>query len=120
MTFSELRKANVKRCEEVFHPIDSWSPADWAVALAGEVGEACNAVKKLRRFDDGTNTEKDPSTIKECIQLIANELADTIIYTDLLATRLGIDLENSVRQKFNIVSKRMNSSVYLDGEIPYD
>ena len=113
LSFDELRISNVVRCEQVFHPLHDWSPADWATALAGEVGEACNAVKKLRRCSDGTNTPKDPATTKDCVNLIAEELADTVIYADLLAARLGINLSNAVRDKFNIVSDRMKSNVRL-------
>ena len=72
--------------------------------MAGEAGEACNAVKKLRRHQDGTNTSKDPASKEECVDAIAAELADTIIYADLLAARLGIDLGDAVREKFNAVS----------------
>jgi NTP pyrophosphatase (non-canonical NTP hydrolase) len=104
LTFEELRRQNVSRCEAVFHPLGSWTPTDWACAMAGETGEACNAVKKLRRHADGTNSAKDPSTEAECVASIAVELADTVIYADLLAARLGIDLGEAVREKFNCVS----------------
>jgi len=113
LTFQQLRLVNVNRCEQVFHPLDSWSIADWAVALAGEAGETCDAVKKLRRLQDGKNTSKDPQTVSQCIENIGNELADTIIYADLLAAKLGIDLEKAIVRKFNIVSERMNSNIKL-------
>lgn len=113
LTFSELRTANVARCEEVFHPLAAWSPTDWACAMAGECGEACNAVKKLRRHADGTNTTKDPQTVEDCVAVIGHELADLIIYADLLAARLGIDLGAVVQQKFNVVSDRMSATVFL-------
>ena len=113
MKLSVLRVANVRRCEEVFHSLHAWTPTDWACALAGEVGEACNAVKKLRRIADGTNTAKDPQTEAEAIKAIGAELADTIIYADLLAARLGIDLSYEIQCKFNEVSRRMNSTVRL-------
>lgn len=113
LTFTQLRYANTKRCNEVFHALDSWSPTDWACAVAGEVGEACNIIKKLRRLDDGTNTAKDPQTKEECIELIAKELADAVIYIDLLAARLNIDLGDAVVDKFNEVSDRMKSSIGL-------
>jgi hypothetical protein len=67
---------------------------DWACALAGETGEACNLIKKLRR-GDAIDTED-----------IGKELADVVIYADLLAARLGIDLGEAVVQKFNEVSDR--------------
>ena len=106
LTFDALRAQNVARCVSVFHPLEDWTPSDWACAMAGESGEACNAVKKLRRHQDGTNTDKDPVTEEDCIAAIAKELADTVIYADLLAARLGIDLGEAVRQKFNAVSEK--------------
>ena len=83
------------------------------MALAGECGEMCNAVKKLRRLEDGTNTAKDPQTPEAAIAAVADELADTIIYADLLAARLGINLGEAVRSKFNQVSDRMNCEIKL-------
>ena len=108
-----LRVANVARVEEVFHPLNSWTPAEWACAMSGEAGEVCNAVKKLRRLQDGTNTEKDPQTEEACIVAIGKEIADTIIYLDLLAARLGINLSVVVPAKFDEVSQRMNSTIQL-------
>lgn len=105
LTFDELREQNVARCNSVFHPLNHWTPTDWACALSGESGEACNAVKKLRRLEDGTNTSKDPATEADCVAAVAEELADTVIYADLLAARLGIDLGQAVREKFNAVSE---------------
>ena len=113
MKLSVLRLANVERCEEVFHPLHDWSPTDWACAMAGEAGEACNAVKKLRRIADGTNTAKDPQNEIDAIKAIGAELADTIIYCDLLAARLGLDLSVEIQSKFNEVSRRMKSRVRL-------
>lgn len=104
LTLRQLRIANVSRCAQVFHSVQSWTPERWSNAMAGECGEVCNAVKKLNRVADGTNTEKDPQTEAECVTLIAAELADVIIYADLLSARLGIDLDSAVRDKFNQVS----------------
>lgn len=109
LTFNELRNANTERCEQVFHPINAWTPTDWACAMAGEAGEVCNAVKKLRRHADGTNTAKDPQSPEKCKEIIAKEIADTVIYLDLLASRLGIDLGAAVCKKFNEVSRRMSA-----------
>lgn len=101
MTFTEFRIANVTRCERSFHMCNDWTPTDWACALAGEVGEACNLVKKLRRG------EAIPA------QQIAKELADVITYCDLLAKRLDIDLESAVIDKFNEVSECVGSNIRL-------
>jgi NTP pyrophosphatase (non-canonical NTP hydrolase) len=104
LTFAELRDANRDRCGGSFHPLESWSLSDWATALAGEVGEACNLIKKGRR---GEPIER---------AALADELADAVIYLDLLAARLGLDLARAVAHKFNVVSDRRGSSTRLHPE----
>ncbi len=101
LTFKELRDVNVRRCEEVFHTLENWSLSDWGCALAGEVGEACNLIKKHRR---GEAVDLD---------LIAEEVADAVIYADLLLARMGRDLGEAVRAKFNKVSERRHSAIRL-------
>jgi NTP pyrophosphatase (non-canonical NTP hydrolase) len=118
--FSHLRAANLARCEVSFHPLNDWSPADWATAMAGEVGEACNQVKKLRRLQDGLQLANIPPEAQGIIESIGKELADTVIYADLLAARLGIDLGKAVVDKFNEVSDRVDSIVYLPNGIRAD
>ena len=51
LSFDRLRDRNTARCESAYHPISAWSPTDWACAMAGECGEACNLVKKLKRLE---------------------------------------------------------------------
>lgn len=101
LTFKTLRKVNIARCES-FHSLDDWTNSDWAMALAGEVGELCNKLKKRRRGDYIEDYE------------ISEELADIIFYTDLLAARLKVDLEKAVVDKFNKVSERYNSPIRLE------
>jgi len=101
LTFVALRAANKRRCEQEFHAIASWSATDWACAMAGECGEACNLIKKLRRGDAVE------------IEDIGRELADLVTYADLLAERLGIDLGEAVRDKFNEVSTRRYAGIFL-------
>lgn len=106
LTFDALRRANCSRCDR-WHPggIEDWSLSDWAVAMIGEAGEACNVVKKLNRVRDGiTGNTKSEAELRA--QLGA-ELADTLIYLDLLAQRAGIDLGAAVVAKFNAVSERV-------------
>jgi len=69
--------------------------------MNGEAGEAANLVKKIRRGDYVD------------IAAVEKELADMICYADLLAYHLDIDLGKAVRQKFNEVSKRVGSQVFL-------
>lgn len=113
LTFNELRKANVHRCETVFHKLDEWSPSDWGNALAGECGEACNEIKKLRRLDT-EDKSKDTEAEREKRRInIGKELADLICYADLTAARLGIDLAQAVRDKFNEVSDKRETDIKL-------
>lgn len=113
LTFKQLRRANVARCESVFHSITDWSPTDWACALAGESGEFCNTIKKYRRLD---GADADLDTLKhrqELVEDAGKELADVVIYADLCAARFGLSLEQLVRNKFNEVSKRRQASQRL-------
>lgn len=110
LTFEEMRTTNLARCER-WHKfgIAEWSVADWAVAMAGEAGEVCNAVKKLRRVEGDIANISEPgrqiSTQAEAVAKIGEEIADTILYLDLLAARLNIDIPREVRAKFNKVSE---------------
>jgi NTP pyrophosphatase (non-canonical NTP hydrolase) len=113
LSFEKLREQNVRRCEDVFHPVDSWSPTDWATAMAGECGEACNNIKKLRRLDGADKSIDTPFNRNTLISKTADELADLVIYADLLATRLGIDLGQAVVDKFNEVSEKRGSAFTL-------
>lgn len=111
LDFAELRFTNLSRGLR-WHPdfddpmsLTHWNGADWSNAMQGEAGEAGNVVKKIRRHDTGLSLSKD-DTRAELIAKLAEELADTIIYADLLAAYYGIDLGAAVREKFNIVSDR--------------
>lgn len=106
LSFEELRRANVTRSAEVFHALSTWSPAEWSNAMAGEAGEACNVTKKMLRGDYAV-TSVDP------VPILAEELADVLIYADLLAARCGIDLGEAVRRKFNAVSRKRGSEIML-------
>ncbi len=127
LTFDQVRNANTMRCNKAFHMVEEWSPSDWGNALAGEFGEvaqeileinnlyisffsklrACDTIKKLLR--DTQNSEKQ----KDLLIKLGKELADVVLYSDLLAGRLGINLGEAVREKFNEVSIKRNSDVRL-------
>lgn len=64
------------------------SVAHHALALAGEVGEFCNIVKKIERKSLNL---KDPQTRVK----LSMELTDIFVYTLNLAGLLNIDLEKS-------------------------
>lgn len=69
--------------------------------LAGEVGEACNVIKKLERERLGWRGSR--ATLEE----LADELADVVICADLVAMSAGVDLAAAVRRKFNATSAKV-------------
>lgn len=116
LTFRALRNANLCRVTR-FHPnggLNEWSLSDWGIAAAGEMGEALNVVKKLNRERDGAPGNTAPEAALRV--MLAHEIADTLIYLDLLAARAGVDLEAAVVEKFNIVSARMGFPERLVGD----
>lgn len=100
---------NLQRAS-IWHPdgLSSWSVSDWAVAAAGEMGEACDAVKKMNRARDGIPGKH--ASVEE----VGDEIADTILYLDLLAQRLDLDISELVQRKFNLVSEREGFAVRLE------
>lgn len=81
MNILALHKANVARDKE-WNP-DSVCGLDfWAVELAGEVGEACNIIKKLER--ERLRMRGSRATVQD----LADELSDVIIVTDLMACHI--------------------------------
>lgn len=129
LSFSALRVVNVTRCEKWHGPgSDPWTCADWSNAMCGESGEldevalaligarlalfvsastgkCANSVKKIRRQETGAVNAGDP-TVDKLKGDAGMELADVVIYADLLARHLGIDLGEAVRTKFNKVSEK--------------
>lgn len=110
LTFYDLRRINVLRCEGspgFAHSLSSWSVAEWGNATAGEVGEACNVAKKLLRIRDGVGLGQNKKTKEEYLNDLADELADAVIYLDLWAASQEINLEVALRRKFNKTSKEL-------------
>jgi NTP pyrophosphatase (non-canonical NTP hydrolase) len=98
-----LRAANLSRVVRFGHgdikALHGWGPMQWGCALAGEVGELCNFLKKYER-----QMPSDPSLEDLSIE-IAGEIADVLIYLDLLAAYFDFDLTRVVTTKFNRTSK---------------
>lgn len=101
LSFQDLRGANNMRNDMSYNQCGEWTETDWAVAIAGECGEMCNLIKKRKRGDEIS------------IEEVGKEIADQIIYLDLLASSLGLNTGEIVTNKFNEVSKRINSPVTL-------
>lgn len=127
LNFKTLRYANIHRLPTFknsqggrAHKKDDgsdWNPAQWLQAMVGEVGEFANLRKKFERGD---------ISFEQYRKEAAKELADIQIYLDLLAMRCldhdeyvdpdGIDLAKATLDKFNEVSDRVGSPIYIRGD----
>lgn len=99
MNFDRLRAANLTRQNEW----DKDGKIDLSYRgneLAGEVGEACNVIKKLERERHGIRGSR--ATVEQ----LGDELADAIICVDLIAAAAGLDLGAAVKRKFNATSEK--------------
>lgn len=98
LELSEYRQFNVRRSEApkkeggFAHRLEEWSPAEWGCAVAGEAGELCNLLKKLRRGENVNPLE------------IADEAGDVLAYLDLATARVGISLAQAAIRKWDRVS----------------
>lgn len=108
LSLAHLRAVNKARARRYHRDgVYGWSLADWLTELAGEVGEAANLIKKLRRIESGMAGNKPALTEKALRQDLEEELADVLISLDLLAARAGISLSEAAIKKFNQTSSRL-------------
>lgn len=105
LTIRELQEINAHRKEEWHKNMLPWTLGDWGNAMAGECGEACNVIKKIRRQQCGQKGTLDPDITTLRFDL-GEELADTMLYLLLVAQEAGLDMEEEIRGKFNSVSIR--------------
>lgn len=103
----KFRETNIKRAKEGFKTYDNVPLLFFTTALAGEVGELCNMIKKKERakyggLDAGTN-HKAADITKDVLK---EEIGGIFIYLDLLASLEGIDLEEAIIETFNSKSEK--------------
>jgi NTP pyrophosphatase (non-canonical NTP hydrolase) len=101
-----LRAHNLARIQYFGYGLNDWSSLEWAGAASGEVGEATNVAKKIRRLDFKSVTSRNHN-IDGLRQDLADEISDALTYLDILAAQNGIDLEEAMKKKFNEVSERV-------------
>jgi NTP pyrophosphatase (non-canonical NTP hydrolase) len=105
MTFSRRNRLRCEAKNGFNHKLESWSLSDWMTALAGEVGEAANIIKKLNRVRDGIPGNKE--SVEELRAALADELADVAVYLDLMAQAAGFDLSTIRDAKFAKTSRKI-------------
>ena len=117
LTFNTLRRGNKRRVNEFKRPdgtkahngngVSEWTLLEWGGAASGELGELNNILKKVRRGD---------FTIEEVREEVAREIADVVIYLDLLAEAAGVVLGRAVMDSFNNKSAKQNIGIFLHSD----
>lgn len=95
----KLREANKTRQKE-WDTGNNVTLAYRGNELAGEVGEACNIIKKLERERFGMVGSRDN------VEHLAEELADILICLNLIAIAVDVDLVEATKAKFNKTSEK--------------
>lgn len=106
LSLAELMQANAAR-QKLWDPENKIDIAYRGNELAGEVGEACNLLKKIRREQLGL-----PGSRAD-LNHLAEELADVVICVALCAAAVDVDLGAAVRRKFNLTSDAVGFPIKL-------
>lgn len=102
LTFNEVSQLNRTRAKDIRGITNSdFDLKYYGVALAGEVGELCNFIKK--QYRDKVDNKTD--------QML--EIADIYTYLDLLSEQVGCTVDECLRLKWNQVSKKYGLSYRL-------
>lgn len=107
-----LSELNLARCESPVGfsaKLYDLSMLEWANAMMGEAGEASNKIHKYNEIIKG----RRPGRAHSLISSIADEIADTVIYLDivmqsaLLAAAFNFDLWTAICDKWNHTSAKI-------------
>ncbi|MDW9363642.1 hypothetical protein GOA99_19600 [Sinorhizobium meliloti] len=111
LTLGQLQAAHIDRQEE-WCPDQKPDLSFRGNEMAGEVGEACNVIKKLERERHGWRGSRATK------EQLAEELADVVHTAVLCAITAGIDLEPAVVAKFNSTSEKNGLASRLSSPPP--
>lgn len=106
LTIEGLQTASFKRNLK-WDPQGKLTGLFFSTELAGEVGEACNIVKKIEREILGLRGSH------ASVEDLAHELADVLIVVCLLANHYDIELSDVTIAKFNETSRKLQLPVLL-------
>jgi NTP pyrophosphatase (non-canonical NTP hydrolase) len=108
LDLEEFRQVNVQRAIEGFRCYDNQPITYWTTALAGEVGELCNMIKKIQRVEKGGVDGGSSYSARDITpEMLKEEIGGIAIYLDLLASLLDISLEDAIVETFNNKSEKM-------------
>lgn len=102
LELEKFRHINVERAIEGFKTYDNQPLTYWTTAVAGEVGELCNMIKKMQRVErGGTDSGSSYKAADITREMLKEEIGGIAIYLDLLASLLDISLEEAIVDTFN-------------------
>ena len=101
-SFERLRELNTRRVALCGRALEL------AGAMSGEPGEAADFAEKIGRLADRCNVNTGGADRSAMVKHLGKELADIVIFADLLAASEGINLGQAVAEKFDEVSARVN------------
>lgn len=114
LNLAALRPLNVQRAREGFKCYDNQPLTYWTTALAGEVGELCNMIKKMQRVEKGGIDGGSSYTAKDINkEMLKEEIGGIAIYLDLLASLLDINLEEAIIDTFNSKSEKYGFTQFI-------
>jgi NTP pyrophosphatase (non-canonical NTP hydrolase) len=83
------------------------------LSLAGEAGELANVIKKAWRVDPRIGQSTGYGVVgPDHHDLIADEIADVVMLSLVLANHLGIDVEAEVARKLQTIDQRVQAGYY--------
>lgn len=113
-TFDQFQLANDQRCKAGFgHELSGWSLLEWCGAMAGEVGEACNKAKKLKRIDGKLKGNKSGGSYPILTEAMAHEIGDAMVYGFLTLSAAGYNAGDVIRHVFNSKSDEIGSDIKI-------
>jgi NTP pyrophosphatase (non-canonical NTP hydrolase) len=119
LDLQKFREINVERAKEGFRCYDNQPITYWTTALAGEVGELCNMIKKMQRVAVGGIDGGSSYSAKDITpEKLREEIGGIAIYLDLLASLLGISLEEAIMETFDAKSRQLGFPQYLNTPTP--
>ena len=102
----ELKVKNAER-QKVWDKDNVLDEMFKTVEFVGEVGELCNNIKKLKRYELGLAGSRCSCNDLE------EEFGDVLITLSLLADYCGVDLIEAAKNKFNKTSEKQGFNIYI-------
>ena len=100
-TVHSFSKKNFRRQLDDFEDCVEWGADEYALAAAGPVGFIGHLLTRAKMGDALNHSE------------VFEEIADAVVYLDLLCTSLGGSLDQVIAKKFNATSEEVDSGITL-------